>query len=450
MNSPPINWITEKNANIAMTTNQLIPVNQSKVDTIVKTDQSFVHIKHSITIRQYKFWHLILKNFGEQLERGVEPDSDGFYYQSIKEVSDLIGYEVSRLELKKDFESLRVEPIIVNYLEKDGLPAEHFMGFISEYKILSKRIGFRLPSIVQNIIRNKEQNQQMFLLLNWNIFNSFNGKYEAIIYKLCRDYVGVGRTPYFSIDTFREYMGVADNEYKEFKELSRWVIKKPLMQLAKSEQSDIVIEEVYVKEGRAVAGLYFTVKWKHPQIERDESLSDPIFKHCMVEITIKDQQKYLQKFSRDEILASIEKANDYIESLKAKGKDIKYTAIYNKAIMDNWGHAYLEEKALKENEKKEALIKANQAQKEQQQQAIIEADLKKQEEKLLAHFDQLPDETKNEIIMKMINGLKRSKKIFAIHTELYNEHGLNAHVLSPVFRGNLVAAIKKNSNLLGD
>ena len=121
--------------------------NESNLN-IVKTDQSFVHIKHSITIRQYKFWHLILTSFSEQLENGVEPDRDGFYYQSFSEVADRLGYEVARSVLKSDFEALRVEPLIVNYLEKDGLPAEHFMGFVSEYKISSKRIGFRLPSII--------------------------------------------------------------------------------------------------------------------------------------------------------------------------------------------------------------------------------------------------------------------------------------------------------------
>lgn len=159
--------------------------------TIVKTDQSLVHVRHSITIRQYKFWHLILKSFGEQIKQGVQPDSNGFYYHSIPQISEFLGYDVVRSELRKDFEALRIEPIIVNYLEKDGQPAAHYMGFVSEYKILAKRVGFRLPSIVENIIRNEEQNQQMFLLLNWNIFNSFSGKYEAILYKLCRDYIGV-------------------------------------------------------------------------------------------------------------------------------------------------------------------------------------------------------------------------------------------------------------------
>ena len=50
----------------------------------------------------------------------------------------------------------------------------------------------------------------IFHLLHWEIFSSFNGKYEAILYKLCKDYVGVQRTPYMSIDDFRHYIGLQD------------------------------------------------------------------------------------------------------------------------------------------------------------------------------------------------------------------------------------------------
>lgn len=412
---------------------------------IVKTDQSFVHIKHNITIRQYKFWHLIIKSFGEQLENGIEPDSNGFFYQSIKEISDFIGYEVVRSELKNDLEGLRIAPIVVNYLEKDGLPAEHFMGFISEYKVLSKRVGFRLPSVIESIVRNKQQNQQMFLLLNWDIFNSFSGKYEAIIYKLCRDYVGVGRTPNFTLEKYREYMGVEDNEYKEFKELNRWVIKKPVGELNKSELCDIEIDVVFEKKGRSVVGLYFKVKYARQNLlELPLTLEDSAFKDALINIPILDQRKYLDQFDSKEIHASISRANAYIEDLKSKNKEVKIGAIYHKAISERWGLTELEEEKLKEREQEEKIRKQNLAKQKKKEQELEAAKRKEQDEKLLTDFLLLDDMTKHNLILKMIENFKKIKKVHMLMWDLYNEHGFDAHNQSEVFKGNLLAVIKEH------
>ena len=57
------------------------------------------------------------------------------------------------------------------YLEKDGKPAIHGMGFISEYKITSTKIGFKLPTFLEKVIKGDEESKNLFLLLNWNIFN---------------------------------------------------------------------------------------------------------------------------------------------------------------------------------------------------------------------------------------------------------------------------------------
>ncbi|WP_252406823.1 replication initiation protein [Acinetobacter terrae] len=411
---------------------------------IVKTDQSFVHIKHNITIRQYKFWHLIIRSFGEQLENGVEPDSNGFFYHSIKDISDFIGYEVVRSELKNDLEGLRVAPIVVNYLEKDGLPAEHFMGFISEYKVLSKRVGFRLPSVIENIIRNKQQNQQMFLLLNWDIFNSFSGKYEAVIYKLCRDYVGVGRTPNFTLEKYREYMGVEETEYKEFKELNRWVIKKPVAELNTSELCDIEIDVEFEKKGRSVVGLYFKVKYARQNLlELPLTLDSSAFKDALIKLPIQDQTKYLDQFDSKEIYASIARANAYIEDLKSKGKEAKIGAIYHKAISERWGLAQIEEDLLKEREREAEIQKKNLAKQKQEEKDKELAALRKQDEKMLADFLVLPDEVKHNLIMDMISKVKSLKNIHTSMTDLYNEFGFDAYLQSSAFKGNLIGAIKE-------
>lgn len=417
---------------------------------IIKTDQSFVHIKHNITIRQYKFWHLIIKSFSEQLRNGVEPDSNGFFYQSIKDISEYIGYEVVRSELKNDLEGLRVAPIVVNYLEKDGLPAEHFMGFISEYKVLSKRMGFRLPSVIENIVRNKQQNQQMFLLLNWDIFNSFSGKYEAVIYKLCRDYVGIGRTPKFTLEMFREYMGIEETEYKEFKELNRWVIKKPMAELNKSELCDIEIDVEFEKKGRNVVGLYFKVKYARQNLlELPLTLNDSAFKDTLIQIPALDQRKYLEQFDSKEIKASINRANTYIKDLQSNNKEVRIGAIYHKAISERWGLIQLEEELLEARVKDERAQKLNLAKQNKKAQELEAAQRLEREENLIIDFLALDDGMKHTLILQMINNFRSIKNAHAVMIELYNEHGFNAYQHSNLFKGNLIAMIKEHFDSSG-
>ena len=177
--------------------------NQDK-KPLTRTPQELVHIKHSISARQYKYWFLLLKGYKELIEANTQADKDGFYSVSLSDISNLMGYEPVKKELKADLEALRQQPIIINYLEKDGKPVTHGMGFLSEWKVSSTKISFKLPSFIEKVVQGNLEAKQMFLLLNWDIFNSFGGKYEAIIYKLCKDYIGVGRTPYFTVEEYRD------------------------------------------------------------------------------------------------------------------------------------------------------------------------------------------------------------------------------------------------------
>lgn len=410
----------------------------------IKTNQSLVHIKHSITIRQYKYWHLLLKSFNEQLEQGTPSDADGFYYESRKKLEEFVGYELMTKDLKADIEALRKEPIIINYLEKDGKPAIRGMGFISEYKITSTKIGFRLPSFIEKVIKGEDESKKLFLLLNWNIFNSFSGKYEAIIYKLCKDYLGVGRTPYFTVDEYREYIGLNQDEYPQFFELNRWTIKKPLTAISESSISDIKVEVEFNKVGRTVAGLYFKIINKNQSSLPFENLQpSKAFELARVSISFENQTKYLEKYSEDEIAATIERANEYADQLKVDGKRVYMGAIYNKAFAENWGEARLEEKTLKQQEEQQKLVEQKQLQHERkikEQQAAEALETKNQ---LFVQFDLLADDVKTEIVNAMLEKNKSFKKVYNILNEQFQQHGFKAYEHSPIFSGNLFVQIEQ-------
>src|ERR1035437_9160904 len=235
---------------------------QSKATSSIKTPQELVHIKHKITLRQYKYWVLILKSYREAYEATVEPNDSGFYYMPLKRLTGYLGYEPNRSELRADLEALRKEAIIYNVLGKDGKTAQRGSGFISEWEVSANWVGYKLPDFLVKCVEHLDLKNAIFQQLNWNIFNSFSGKYEAILYKLCKDYVGVHRTPHMPLSVFREYMGLRENEYSEFKDLNKFIISGPIKKINSSNLADIIIDVDFTKESRRVVGLQFLVTRK--------------------------------------------------------------------------------------------------------------------------------------------------------------------------------------------
>lgn len=375
--------------------------NQSK-KTLTRTPQELVHIQHTISARQYKYWFLLLKTYKELLESGAEKNEKGFYDVSLSHIASLMGYEPVKKELKKDLEALRQQPIIINYLEKDGKPVTHGMGFISEWKVSSTKISFRLPSFIEKVVQGDLEAKKMFLLLNWDIFNSFSGKYEAIIYKLCKDYIGVERTPYFTIEEYRDYIGLKDDEYTSTDDFNKRCLKNPIKNINNNEMSDISVEVIFSRKGRKIIGLHFEMKYKvTPLLEIAPFEPNPAFEKSLITIPPNKQLEYLGQFSEDQIRAIIDRANDYIDKLKADGKKTSVGAIYNKAFTESWGldnweaeqkaKAEEEERKRQEKAKREAELKAKREEEEKKRKE------KEDFEKCLNIFENLPKEEQERI-----------------------------------------------------
>ncbi len=313
----------------------------------LKTPQSLIHIKHTISLLQYKLWILLLQEFKRQFDMNEPVDAHGFRYVSMGYIEQHIGYTPSRQDIINDLRVLRKEEICFNYFEKDGRRAQYFSGFISEMKVTRLTIGFKFPSVIDDVMLGVDNAKAIFQMLNWDVFNHFSGKYEAIIYKLCKDYIGVGRTPYMTIDELREYMGVKPSEYAEFMKLNEWVIKKPIKSINESEISDILVEATYNRNGRKVIGIYFNVKLKHQtSFPFVEPRLNSAFTYAKVTIPTIEQQEYLAAYTSEQISLSIERANQYCEQLEKQKKSANYGAIYKTAITENWGQQFEEQRVL--------------------------------------------------------------------------------------------------------
>lgn len=303
------------------------------------TPQSLVHIKHSISLQQYKYFLLLFDEMCFLMDSGVEPDESGFYNIRMEKLADKIGYTPNKKEIWNDFVKLKNETIAVNYLMKDGQPIRYGAGYISEWGVSNSLIKFKFPSFFIEVAKKFKEQRRLFLQLNWDIFNSFSGKYEAILYKLCKDYENSGgkKTPEFSVESFREYMGIKEDEYQEFKRLATRVINDPVRKINESEISDIEITSRYIPKGRKVIGIYFEIKSKKQQslpIESD-SLDDP-FMLARVPIPMNVQADFLKTHTIEDARLCIQAANEWIEAKVKKGETIAHGKAYRTALKENW------------------------------------------------------------------------------------------------------------------
>lgn len=387
---------------------------------VVKTPQSIVHIKHRITLRQYKYWVLLLRELKDLYDQNAPSDEDGFFSISMEKIAEKIGYVPTKTELRSDLEAIRKEPISFNVLSKDGQQEQYGAGFISEYYVSTKKIRFKFPSFLEKVMRGLDEPKSMFSLINWNVFNHFTGKYEAIIYKLCKDYVNspTNRTPDMTLQQFREYMGIKDEEYQEFKKLNARVISEPVKKINESEVSDIIIQPQLHKEGRNVIGLYFSVQHKkQTSLPFPEMPGSEVFKFAKVPISAPTQTEYLAIRSADEISLCIERGNEYGERLEKSGKPANYGAIYRTAINEGW---HIDYAATKEKRAKKAAVQIAEFE-EAEAKKQAEADSKKndQEEKkaALEWFESLEEHEKKEVEEEFIN------KANATDTRLFRTRG---------------------------
>ena len=391
---------------------QLVPAQQQ---VVFKTPQSLIHIKHSISLLEYKIWFLLLQDLKDQIESDTPIFSGGFRFVSMDSIAEMLGYPPSKKDLWECMRSLKNQDLAINFLQKDKSTVKYGAGFISEWTISSNRIGYKFPLFLEMVMSGDDEAKKIFQILNWNIFNSFSGKYEAIIYKLCKDYIGVGRTPYMTVEKYREYIGLQENEYQPFFKLNEWTITRPIKSINHSELSDISVSVEYHRNGRKVEGLYFIAEEKRQMtIPFPEFKPHSAFALAKVSISAQDQASFLERYTSEQIQASIERANEYCEDLERQGKPANYGGIYTKAIEDNWGVQHQERKALEEKKQVSKKLKKEPAKEEvKRDDSTATAERRAMNKGLLERFQALPEEEQHTLIKACIQAQKDVLKTMA-------------------------------------
>lgn len=413
------------------TTKPIIPcTGVSSLDRAVAmaTPQSLVHIKHTISLQQYKYFLLFFDEMCLLMDSGIETDENGFYTIRMEKITEKIGYTPNKKELWNDLVKLKNETIAVNYLMKDGQPIKYGAGYISEWGISNSFVKFKFPTFFVEVAKKFKEQRRLFLLLNWEIFNSFTGKYEAILYKLCKDYENSGgkRTPQFTIESYKEYIGVGQDEYKVFKDLNKFCISKPIQKINESEISDIKITLQAVKTGKFITSFYFLIESKKQQVLpiENDPIDDP-FMLARVPIPANLQSEFLREHTIDDAKLCIEAANEWIDAKTQAGEVVVHGKIYRMALKENWkpNKPIIQQQEKEIKDKKDAVVK-EQKQKENEEEKRVK-EQKEWLENTLATFNNLSEERKFEIRTAYANTLSEiTRKSFEKQAEKAPLHRL--------------------------
>jgi replication initiator protein len=222
---------------------------------LLKKHVAAIHIKNTLSFLQRKIGNILLVNaYDNLLTKDV-------HTIRVRELAQMAGYESDDYQILKDSLTALVETT----LEWNILNAEEEEWGISTMLAqaeIKKGICYYAYSPT---LRQKLYNPEIYARINLAIQRKFSSGPALALYENCGRYVGVGSTGKWPLEKVKSLVGISENEYKEFKDLNKWVIKPGIQQVNKN--SDILLKVEYYRERRRVVALKFRVQ-ENPQFQK--------------------------------------------------------------------------------------------------------------------------------------------------------------------------------------
>ena len=223
----------------------------AKINEVIKASPA-IQIQSKITHLQRRAWNVLLANSYNEL-----PNKD-IHTVSMVELAAKLGYDSKDHEYLKDIIKSLVDCTVEwNLLNKDKKQVWGAASLLGSAEIENGICSYSFAAH----LRLKLHNPIMYTRLNLRLQNEFKRQYALILWEVCFDYFDVhwgrGETPFIPLETFRELMGVESDEYSEFKDLNKKIIKAAIKEI--NDLTDYFIEVEQKRIGRKVAELKFRI-----------------------------------------------------------------------------------------------------------------------------------------------------------------------------------------------
>jgi plasmid replication initiation protein len=177
----------------------------------------------------------------------------------IKHLCAMLGWDESNnIERLQDvLRKLATTAVEFNMME-DGKEIWRVMSMLSYGEIKDGTCTYRYDEYLAERLYDPE----IYATINIGIQRRFEGSYALTLYENCLRYKAVGSTGWWELNRFKKIVGATAPMYDEFKYLKRDVITKPVEEINRI--SDIQLVPEYQKQGRKVTAIRFLVT-ENPQ-----------------------------------------------------------------------------------------------------------------------------------------------------------------------------------------
>ena len=220
-------------------------------DEFIKASPA-IQIQSNLTHLQRRVWNVLLANAYDEL-----PNKD-IHRVSVVELEEKIGFNSGNQEYLKEMLKALVDCTVEwNVLGKDKKQVWGVAALLGSAEIEN---GICTYSFAAHL-RLKLYNPRVYAKLNLRLQNLFTHKYALILWEICFDYFDTardqGETPFIPLDTFKELMGIALDDYPTFKTLNQRVIKPAIKEI--NQLTNFFIEVERKRIGRRIGELKFRI-----------------------------------------------------------------------------------------------------------------------------------------------------------------------------------------------
>lgn len=145
-----------------------------------------------------------------------------------------------------------------NYINRDKKNVWTASALISDASIVGQTVSYSFPKTLRSQLADPE----IYALIDSRVQNKFSSVYAEILYEWVEDWyrkdAGKGETPFFTIQQFREMMGVENKKsYQLFANLKRVIIEGPIEEI--NHLTDFIVKCKLRKFGRNYTHIKFLI-----------------------------------------------------------------------------------------------------------------------------------------------------------------------------------------------
>jgi len=224
-------------------------------DRSVVKNSSAIQIEGSVGLLARRSWNVLLAAAYDDL-----PDKEEFEIRVADLVRVLKFGSHNQDRLKGALGELVDATVEWNVLGKDRAERWGKSALLAHVEIDGGVCRYSYSPFLRRMLHSPK----MYARISLSIQNRFSSKYSLALYELVFDYFDVsrqvGETPWIPLAKFRKLMGVEEGRHAEFKVFKRDVLSRAIADVVA--KSDLEIEVLYKRAGRAVSEVKFVSKSK--------------------------------------------------------------------------------------------------------------------------------------------------------------------------------------------